>query len=240
MLYVHCSGMENQCTGPTLDWNNTQASISPEGKIVHNRRKIKPTHIERAYCRTGEGGSLKTVVSTPFGNVGGLTCWEHAQPLLQYYEYEQDVDIQVASWPAVWDPTDRSEGKWSHQSSGSLNRSISQVMAFEGACCVMVCSQITTEVNSQKNRMENLSYPTLPGGGFSQIFGFAGKPLCEAPPSGEEAILYADIDLKDKLLPKIFLDVVGHYSRPDLLSLCVNTHPSAPVHYFSKGPTEEE
>ena len=111
-------------------------------------------------------------------------------------------------------------------------------MSFEGACCVAVCSQIMKEASAEKNRVKDSSYVTLPGGGFTQIFGFDGKPLCEPLPAGEEGILYADVDLEDKLKAKMFLDVVGHYSRPDLLSLRVNTHPSRPVHY-AKGPVEE-
>jgi len=54
------------------------------------------------------------------------------------------------------------------------------------------------------------------------IFGPDGAPLCEALPAGEEGILTADIDLRDIDYAKGLIDVVGHYSRPDLLSLVVN------------------
>lgn len=43
------------------------------------------------------------------------------------------------------------------------------------------------------------------------------------PPAGEECILQADIDLQDIDYAKAMIDTVGHYSRPDLLSLNVNT-----------------
>lgn len=62
-----------------------------------------------------------------------------------------------------------------------------------------------------------------PGGGFSMIFGPDGKPLCEAPSDGEEKIVTAEVNLRDIDKPKAFIDVVGHYARPDLLSLTVNT-----------------
>lgn len=55
------------------------------------------------------------------------------------------------------------------------------------------------------------------------IFGPDGKPLCEPLGAGEEGILTADINLRDIDYPKAFIDVVGHYARPDLLSLQVNT-----------------
>jgi nitrilase len=73
-----------------------QSFISPEGEIVHHRRKIKPTHIERTIWGEGQAESLKCVVPSPYGNIGALNCWEHLQPLLRYYEYSQGVQIHVA------------------------------------------------------------------------------------------------------------------------------------------------
>ena len=55
-------------------------------------------------CVDGQADSLKSMVDTPFGKVGGLNCWEHIQPLLRYYEYSQGVEIHVAGWPAFWNP----------------------------------------------------------------------------------------------------------------------------------------
>lgn len=55
------------------------------------------------------------------------------------------------------------------------------------------------------------------------IFGPDGASLVEAPPAGEECILQADINLQDIDYAKAMIDTVGHYSRPDLLSLKVNT-----------------
>jgi nitrilase len=54
------------------------------------------------------------------------------------------------------------------------------------------------------------------------IYGPDGGPLCEALPPGVEGILTADVDLKDIDYAKSMIDPVGHYSRPDLLSLNVN------------------
>jgi nitrilase len=54
------------------------------------------------------------------------------------------------------------------------------------------------------------------------IFGPDGKPLCEPLGAGDEGVLVADVNLRDIDYPKAFIDVVGHYARPDLLSLLVN------------------
>lgn len=49
-----------------------QAFISNEGEQVHNRRKIKPTHVERALCGDGQANSFKVVVDTPYRKLGIL------------------------------------------------------------------------------------------------------------------------------------------------------------------------
>lgn len=208
-----------------------QSFIDPTGTIVHHRRKIKPTHVERAYYGDGQADSFKTVVSSPFGKIGGLNCWEHSQTLLRYYEYAQDVDIHVASWPLIWDQPPKDKVPWLYQITPQMNSRLSQVMAFEGACFVLVATQVLTEKSREKCQLKDFVYATTPGGGFSMIFGPDGSPIVEAPASGEEIILYADIDLKNKYLAKHNLDIVGHYSRPDLLSLRVTAEASSPVHY---------
>src|SRR6187402_1165022 len=54
----------------------SQSFISTAGEIIHHRRKIKPTHVERSIWGDGQADSLKSVVDTPFGKVGALNCWE--------------------------------------------------------------------------------------------------------------------------------------------------------------------
>lgn len=62
------------------------------------------------------------------------------------------------------------------------------------------------------------------------IFGPDGSPLVEPMPAGEEGILTADVDLAAIDGAKNMCDPVGHYSRPDLLNLHVNTVPAKVVH----------
>ena len=51
-----------------------QSFIDTAGDIIHHRRKIKPTHVERSIWGDGQADSLKSVVDTPFGKVGALNC----------------------------------------------------------------------------------------------------------------------------------------------------------------------
>ena len=73
-----------------------------------------------------------------------------------------------------------------------------------------------------------------PGGGHSQIYGpnsmSVAKKLLS---SGEEGIVYADINLEDITHAKHFVDTVGHHLRPDMLSLKVNAAPTKHVHHYS-------
>jgi nitrilase len=54
------------------------------------------------------------------------------------------------------------------------------------------------------------------------IYGPDGRPLVKAIAAGDEGILSTEIDLRDIDYAKGMIDTVGHYSRPDLLSLLVN------------------
>ncbi|KAJ9494071.1 hypothetical protein H2202_010499 [Exophiala xenobiotica] len=199
-----------------------QSFITTTGEIVHHRRKIKPTHVERTLWGEGQAESLTTVIDSPFGKIGGLNCWEHLQPLLRYYEYAQGVQIHIASWPAEFCMPDPKVMAWQYHETGEASYRASQFMAIEGQTFVAVASQILTEKNLEKNHLVGKPPIKTPGGGFSMIFGPDGKPLVEALEDGEEGILVADVDLRDIDRAKAFIDTVGHYARPDLLSLLVN------------------
>ena len=79
-----------------------QALIDETGKIQMARRKMKPTHMERTIFGDASGNALAKVVDLPdVGRVGGLSCWEHIQPLLKYYTFSQGEQIHVAAWPPL-------------------------------------------------------------------------------------------------------------------------------------------
>ncbi|KAF3361363.1 Alpha-actinin-like protein 1 [Verticillium dahliae VDG1] len=216
--------------------------IDENGVIVHHRRKIKPTHVERAHWGDGQGESLQTVApSTAFPdvNIGGLNCWEHTQTLLRYYEYEQNVDLHVSSWPPIWPqpllPNGEQSPDWPAHITDEMCLRFSQIVALEGTCFVMVSTQIVREESKKRCRIDKFDYASAvqqgDGGGFSMIYSPWGQELAKRLPPGEEGILYADVDLAEKTKAKQNLDIVGHYCRPDQSSLRVNRYPARPVHY---------
>jgi aliphatic nitrilase len=69
----------------------------------------------------------------------------------------------------------------------------------------------------------------LEGGGFAMIYGPDGRPLAEPLPETKEGLIYADIDLGMISLAKAAADPTGHYSRPDVTRLLLNSTPARPV-----------
>ena len=110
----------------------------------------------------------------------------------------------------------------------------SQILSLEGACFVAVATQVVTEEGLKRCKIDKFEYATNhapPNGGFSMIYNPWGQELVKRLPPGEEGILIAEVDLTLKRLAKQNLDVVGHYCRPDQLSLRVNKYPARAVHY---------
>lgn len=126
-----------------------QAYIGPSGDMIHHRRKIKPTATERAVWGEGQAESLQVVAETPYGKVGSLNCWEHYQPLLRYAEYAQGVEIHAACWPAL--NNDDAGPVRSYHTTGDADLKLCQVMAMEGACFMVIATQIRPKKNANTN-----------------------------------------------------------------------------------------
>ena len=58
--------------------------------------------MERTIFGDASGTCLAKVIGLEgIGRVGGLSCWEHIQPLLKYYTFSQGEQIHVAAWPPL-------------------------------------------------------------------------------------------------------------------------------------------
>ncbi|KAL1628492.1 hypothetical protein SLS56_005837 [Neofusicoccum ribis] len=205
-----------------------QATISPAGELVAHRRKIKPTHMERTVFGDAAGGAntLANTVALPLGQeedvrVSALACWEHAQPLLKYHTALQRPAVHVGAWPPVYahggaaDPT-----LWSMSREGC--RSLSQTFAVEAQAFVLHTTAVLGPKGVERMGTSGGAIMNAPGGGSSAVYGPDGRKLTEDLESTEEGILYADLDMDEVLKAKGFLDLGGHYSRPDILWLGVD------------------
>lgn len=173
----------------------TVVFISPVGEYLGKHRKVMPTALERALWGCGDASTL-TVLDTPIGKIGAVICWENYMPLLRTTMYAKGIELYCA--PTVddretWVPTMRH-------------------IACEGRCFVLSACQYLP------NEGETSDQPLIRGG--SCIVSPFGQILA-GPVYGTEQILTAEIDLNEIVRGKFDLDVVGHYSRPDLFQLHV-------------------
>ena len=58
-----------------------------------------------------------------------------------------------------------------------------------------------------------------------------GGELIAGPLRREQGLLFAEIDLARVGAARRSLDIVGHYSRPDIFQLTVDRQPQRPVHF---------
>jgi nitrilase len=204
-----------------------QMVIDRKGKIVATRRKLKPTHVERTVFGEGDGSHL-AVHQLDIGRVGALNCWEHLQPLTKYAMFSMQEEIHVASWPSF-----SLYRGMAYALGPELNTAASQMYAAEGQCFVLAaCGTVSPEMIEMLCDTPAKRELLRPGGGFSMIFGPDGQPLAEPLPEDSEGLIYAEIDLGMISIAKSAADPVGHYSRPDVTRLLLNTSPSPPVEYF--------
>lgn len=54
----------------------SQALFGPDGEVLINRRKLRPSGSERGLWSDGSLDGLK-VIDTEIGRIGMLQCWEH-------------------------------------------------------------------------------------------------------------------------------------------------------------------
>ena len=194
---------------------NSVIVISPDGTLLNRHRKLMPTNPERMVWGFGDASGLKAV-DTPVGRIGSLICWENYMPLARYALYSQGVEIYIA-------PTYDSGDAWI----GTL-----QHIAREGRCWVVGSGTLirTSDIPADFPDRERL-YPDpneWVNGGDSVVIAPGGN-IVAGPLRKEEGILFAEIDSARAAPAKRALDVVGHYSRPDIFTLHINTRPQSPV-----------
>jgi nitrilase len=194
---------------------NTVVIIGAEGEILNRHRKLMPTNPERMVWGFGDASGLK-VVDTSVGKIGTLICWENYMPLARYALYSQGVAIYVA-------PTYDSGENWL----GTM-----QHIAREGRCWV-ICSGVALANSDIPADFPNKAtlYPATEewiNPGDSMVVAPGGK-IVAGPMRQEKGILFAEVDLKRVGVAKRDLDVTGHYARPDIFTLNVDTRPQSPI-----------
>lgn len=205
---------------------NTQLLFDADGRLAQARRKITPTYHERMIWGQGDGSGL-CAVETRVGRIGALACWEHYNPLARYAMMVDHEQIHVAMFPGSL--------------VGDIFREQIEVTirhhALESGCFVVNATGYLTEEQVTQLAGDSKLERALRGGCFTAIVSPEGALL--APPLTEgEGIVLADLDLALVTKRKRMMDSVGHYSRPELLSLLIDRTPQPHARAAHAPPSE--
>ncbi len=201
---------------------NTQLVFDADGPLKLKRRKITPTFHERMIWGQGDGSGL-TVVDTAVGRVGALACWEHYNPLARYALMAQHEEIHAAQFPgSLVGPI------FAEQIEVTIRHH-----ALESGCFVVNSTGWLTEAQITSITPNEALQKGLRGGCMTAIISPEGRHL--APPLTEgEGILIADLDLALIVKRKRMINSVGHYARPELISVQLDQRPARPLQSIAR------
>lgn len=205
---------------------NSQLIFDADGTLALKRRKITPTYHERMVWGQGDGAGLK-VVDTKVGRVGALACWEHYNPLARYALMTQHEEIHAAQFP----------GSLVGPIFGEQIEVTMRHHALEAGCFVVNATGWLSEGQIAALHPDPKLQKGLRDGCMTCIISPEGRHLAE-PLTRGEGILIADLDMRLIAKRKRMMDSVGHYARPELLSLLHDARPTATRHACEAAPDD--
>lgn len=205
--YLSIGVSERDITNTTL--YNTNLIFAPTGELVNVHRKLKPTGSERLIFGDANKDYFP-VTETPWGPMGSLICWESYMPLARTALYQKGISIYLA-------PNTNDNPEW---------QATTQHIAIEGHCYFINAnmffskSDYPVELMAYPEELDKFNESIVCHGGSSIVDPYGH--LVTQPLWDQAGIIYADLDLTKVTMSRMEFDGVGHYSRPDVLSLKVN------------------
>lgn len=192
---------------------NTLLYFHPERGYAGRHRKLIPTHTERAYWDRGNREDL-IVVDYPFARVGGLICYEHHMLLSRMALAVMGEEIHCAVWPGYWQTGRHIADKIPGPASEHCEiDAVVRDYAMSTQSFVVSANALVQPASLSPELAQIMGYNLARGG--SAIVDPSGRYLMK-PVLDEEGLVKAEIDLKDRVLCKSYLDTVGHYARWDV------------------------
>jgi len=207
---------------------NSMVFVAPERDEWRVHRKLIPTYTERLIWGQGDGSTLVTM-DTPFGALGGLVCWEHWMPLARAAMHAKHEAIHVAQWPTARE----------------LHQIASRHYAFEGQCFVLAAGTVLTrrdvfdglasigltgvEVTALMDGVRGDDATLMLRGGSAAIA--PDSSYVAGPVFDDACIVYAKLELALVTRGHLVMDSAGHYARPDVFHLEVDTRVRSEVRF---------
>jgi nitrilase len=210
---------------------NSNVLIGPDGGILNLHRKLVPTFYEKLIWANGDARGLR-VVRTEIGRIGMLICGENTNPLARFALMAEGEQVHISTYPPCWPTRPPAES-----GAYDLRRAIeirAGAHAFEAKVFNIVSSGFADQ--TLKDRIGAVDKAALDviersPQSASMVLDPTGELIGE-PLSGNEGIVYADIDTSRSVELKQFHDVVGYYNRFDIFDLRVDRSRRDPARFI--------
>ncbi len=216
---------------------NSNLLIGPDGNIINHHRKLVPTFYEKLIWANGDARGLR-VSQTDIGRVGMLICGENTNPLSRYALMAEGEQVHISTYPPIWPTRPPSDN------TGYDLRKAIEIRAgahsFEAKVFNIVSSSLADEklvatvAREDKNIREVIERSPK---SVSMILDPTGSVMSEVI-SGEEGIVYGEIDTALSVEPKQFHDVVGYYNRFDVFDVKIDRSAREPARYIETLPAQ--